>query len=131
MRKTIAALLFVAGAFNLYSVIGVFGPDYLSTLYGVRIKDSNLLILMRHRALLFGLLGGLLIIAAFRPSLQLAAIGAGLASMLGIIALALNSGDYNPLLHRIVVVDSILSLGLLLAFALCVLQPASHKLPNQ
>jgi hypothetical protein len=38
--------------------------------------------------------------------------------MLSIIALTLNSGGYNPLLHRIVVVDSLLSLGLLLALAI-------------
>ncbi|MGH8453942.1 MAG: phosphopantetheine adenylyltransferase [Nevskiales bacterium] len=127
MSKAIAALLLVAGAFNLYSLIGVFGPDSLAALYGIRIEETNLLILMRHRAVLFGLLGGFLMIAAFRPVLQPAAIIAGLVSMLSIIALALGSGGYNPLLYRIVVVDSILSLGLLLALVLRVLQPAVHE----
>lgn len=129
MRKTVAALLLVAGVFNFYPVIGILGADALAALYGTRIEDTNLLILMRHRAVLFGLLGGLLITSAFRPRLRPIALFAGLASMTSIIAIALWSGGYNALLHRIVVVDSILSLGLLLALVLTLADPARNATP--
>lgn len=125
MKKVIALLLFVTGACNFYPLVGIIGPESLALLYGVRIEETNLLILMRHRAVLFGLLGGFLMVAAWRPALQPAAIGVGLVSMLSIITLAWLSGGYNPLLQRIVVVDSLLSLGLLLAGLLRLLQPAA------
>ena len=41
----------------------------LLSLYGVEVQ-GDLAILMRHRAVLFGLLGGLMILAAFRPHLK-------------------------------------------------------------
>ncbi len=39
------------------------GRRRLEALYGVDIEDPNLLLAMRHRAVLFGLLGGLLLAA--------------------------------------------------------------------
>jgi hypothetical protein len=43
---------------------------------------------MRHRAVLFGLLGAFLIAAAFLPSLQLAALVAGFASVVSFLYLS-------------------------------------------
>jgi hypothetical protein len=115
MGRLAGILIFVAGAFNVYSVIGVLGPGALTRLYGIAIDDPDLLILMRHRAVLFGVLGGFLVWSAFRPALRRAAIGAGLISMVSIIAIAVTSGGYNALLQRIVWVDAALSAGLVLA----------------
>jgi hypothetical protein len=89
-----------------------------SSLYGVSLDDPNLVILMRHRAVLFAIVGALLIVAAFDPSLRRVAIAAGLLSMVSFVVLALTVGDYNPLLRRVVAVDVIAGAGLLTAAVL-------------
>lgn len=118
INKTIAVLLVLVGVINLLPVAGLVSDAKLTALYGVVLNDMNLSILMRHRALLFGLLGSLIIWSAFQPALRLAAIIGGLVSMLGFIGLAWYSGSYNELLARIVVADIIGSVLLLLLIAL-------------
>jgi len=58
MRLLISAMLIVVGVIHLLPLSGVLGSARLGALYGVPIDDPNLEILMRHRAVLFGLLGG-------------------------------------------------------------------------
>ncbi|MGH1350723.1 MAG: hypothetical protein ACRBBN_07940, partial [Methyloligellaceae bacterium] len=59
------AMLFIVGVIHLLPVTGVLGAGRLSALYGIEVVDPNLLILMQHRAVLFGLLGLFLVGAAF------------------------------------------------------------------
>jgi hypothetical protein len=99
-------------------VLGVLGVARLEALYGVVIQDPNLAILMRHRAVLFGIVGGLLALAAFYPPARPLAIPAGLVSMLAFVAIAGSVGDYNPLLRRVVIVDVAASLALVAAAVL-------------
>ena len=80
MRYVVSAMLIVAGIIHLLPLVGVLGSDQLHRLYGVVFDDPNLAILMRHRAVVFGLLGALMIYAAFRNSLQVIAVVAGLIS---------------------------------------------------
>jgi hypothetical protein len=65
---------------------------------------------MRHRAVLFGIVGGLLIGAAFYLPLRTAAFVAGLVSMLSFVAVAYLVGEYNDELRRTVVIDLVASL---------------------
>lgn len=88
MSMLVRALFVFAGLVNLYPLIGVLGPERLGTLYGREFAEPGLVLLMRHRALLFGMLGVLLAGAAWRPSWRTPALVAGLASMLGFMALA-------------------------------------------
>jgi hypothetical protein len=78
IRYLIPATLIVAGLIHLLPLPGVLGSERLTTLYGLSFSESNLAILMRHRAVLFGLLGVVLIVAAFRPMLRTLAFLAGL-----------------------------------------------------
>ncbi len=71
---------------------------------------------MRHRAVLFGLLGAFMIYAAFRPALQPLAFIAGFFSMLSFVALGI--GDYNALIRKVVIADVVGSVALMLAAAL-------------
>lgn len=73
----ISGSLIVVAIIHLLPLSGLLSADRLSSLYGIVVSDPNLEILMRHRAVLFGLLGTFLLYAAVRPTLQpLAFIGA-------------------------------------------------------
>ena len=62
---------------------------------------------MRHRAVLFGLLGAFLIAAAFLPSLQLAALVAGFVSVVSFLFLAADVGSFNEQINRVVIADKV------------------------
>lgn len=107
-------MLVITGIIHLLPLSGVLGAERLSSLYGGSFADPNLAILMRHRAVLFGLLGVYLIAAAFWPALQPVALGAGLVSVISFLWLAWAVGGYNAQIARIVVADFV-ALGCLLA----------------
>lgn len=117
MQKVIAGLLVLVGIIHLLPVSGVLGVDSLAALYGVSLGEPNLEILMRHRAMLFGLLGLFLVYAAFRPGLQLLAIGAGFISVVSFIAIAWAVGDYNEAIGRVVMADVVAAVVLVVAGA--------------
>lgn len=118
MEKIIAGTLILVGLINLYPAVGVVSAGTLSGLYGIDIQSSDLLILLRHRAVLFGLLGAFIIYSAFKPALQWWAIVIGLASMLSFIALALLVGNYGSGIRQVVIVDIIASAGLFVILGL-------------
>jgi hypothetical protein len=118
MDRSIPVILVMAGIVHLLPLAGVLGPERLSTLYGVAIQDPNLSILMRHRAVLFGLLGAFLVLAAFRPALQPLALIAGLVSVASFLVLCLMTGSYNTELARVFRVDLVALAGLIMAAGL-------------
>ena len=117
-RKLIAALLILAGIIHLLPLAGVLGAERLAALYGLSFQEPNLLLLMRSRAVLFGLLGALLVYAALRPALQPIALFGGLVSVLSFLCLAWSSPGYNAALGRVVIADWVALAALLLALAL-------------
>lgn len=113
MKKLVSGALILAGLINLYPVVGVISVDQLEKLYIVPLDNTDLIILMRHRAILFGLLGTFLIYSAFRSSVQTLACIAGLVSMISFIILAYASGQFGEALNKVIVADVIGSLALL------------------
>jgi len=113
MKRTISIILVLVGLMNFYPVIGVLSADTLRNLYGVIILDNDLLILMRHRAIFFGILGIFMVISAFRPYLQPSAIVVGLISMMAFIGLALGTGELGEPIQKVMIADLIGSLGLI------------------
>ena len=101
----VSASLLVAGVIHLLPVMGVLGADQLASLYGLDFSDPSLAILMRHRAVLFGLLGAFLVVAAFRPALQPMAFFAGLVSVFAFLLIAWSTGNYNAAIAGIVAGD--------------------------
>jgi len=95
----------IAGVIHLLPLSGVLGRAQLLSLYGIAFGDPNAIILMRHRAVLFGLVGLFLVYAAFRPAFQPAAFAAGLVSVVSFLWLAGITGGYNAWLSRVIVVD--------------------------
>lgn len=107
MRHVVSAMLVIAAVIHIVPLVGVVGSERLAHLYGIPFDEPNLEILMRHRAVLFGLLGVFLAVSAFRHSLQLSGLLAGFVSVLSFLWLASIVGEYNAQLHRVVNADRI------------------------
>lgn len=112
MRFVIPAVLIAVALIHILPLAGVISASRLGQLYGVAISDPNLEILLRHRAVLFGLLAAFLACAAFRPALHGLALGAAWASVLSFLLLAYSVGGYNSALSTVIKVDW-LAVGLL------------------
>lgn len=98
-------MLIVVGLIHLMPIPGVLGGQRLAALYGLRFDEPNLNILMRHRAVLFGMLGLLLIYAAFEPAVQSLAFVAGFISVSSFLWLAWSVGSYNTQVGRVFAAD--------------------------
>jgi hypothetical protein len=117
MRYVVAIGLVIAGIIHLLPLAGVLGGAQLQALYGVAVDDSSLVLLMRHRAVLFGILGVLLVAAAFVRSLQTVAFAAGLVSVVSFLVLAWMQAPYNERIARVVVADWVALAALVAAIA--------------
>lgn len=116
MRQLVSAMLVVVAVIHLLPFSGVLGGARLSALYGIPFDEPNQEILMRHRAVLFGLLGSFLLVAAFRPALQFAALVAGFVSVLSFLHLCWSVGGYNAQVGRVFAAD-VVALGCLIVGA--------------
>jgi hypothetical protein len=105
MRYLVSVMLMIVGIIHLLPLSGALGADRLAALYGLSFDEPNLAILMRHRAVLFGLLGIFLVVAAFRPDWQGIALVAGFASVLSFLYLAWSVGSYNARIGRVFIAD--------------------------
>ena len=122
MRHILSLCLIIVGIIHLLPLVGVLGAERLQSLYGIALGDSNLVLLMRHRAVLFGIVGVLCVAAAFWPALQLAALVVGSVSVVSFLALAAVSGPLNTSVGRVVTADWVALAALVLAIALYALQ---------
>ena len=98
-------MLVVVGVIHLLPLTGVLGSERLESLYGLSFSEPNLEILMRHRAVLFGLLGVFLVFAAFKPAYQTVAYIGGLISVVSFLYLAWSVGGYNEQVGRVFAAD--------------------------
>ena len=109
MKYVSIVALLVAGIIHLLPVPGVMGVSTLARLYGIQVNDPNTAILMQHRALLFGVLGVLMLSAIALPWLRVTALTVALFSAASFIAVAIAVGGYNPAIGRVVVADIVAS----------------------
>ena len=119
MPKVISVLLVITGLINFLPVIGVLSSDQINGLYGLEINNGDLMILLRHRALLFGVIGGFVIYSAFKRQYQLASILMMLVSMFGFLVILYLEGSSNYALAKIALIDVI---GIVLALAALMLK---------
>ncbi len=116
-------MLVIVAVIHLIPLQGVIGSERLVSLYGpLPFDEPNLAILMRHRAVLFGLVGSFLLLAAFRPLFQTAAFIAGFASVLSFLGLVWSIGDHNALIARVFTADIVALLCLVIGVAARVFQ---------
>ena len=126
MRHLVSVMLAVVAVIHLLPAVGVLGVARLEALYGIPVQDPNLAILMRHRAVLFALLGVFLLVAAVRPAWQPAALVAGFVSVLSFLALARTVGDTNAQLARVFAAD-VVALACLVVGAVAYVQQARGR----
>ena len=98
-------MLVIVGLIHILPVSGALGSERLAALYGLSFDEPNIAILMRHRAILFGLLGLFLVLAAFRPAFQTAALIGGFVSVVSFLYLAWSTGNYNSQVGRVFAAD--------------------------
>jgi hypothetical protein len=116
METAIMGLLLAVALINLAPVVMVVSARRVEVMYGVRIESPDLAILLRHRAILFGIVGALILASVFVAGLRLPAMLAAAVSMLSFVVLALLVGGYGAAIRRVVVMD-VIGLALLLAAA--------------
>jgi hypothetical protein len=111
--------LIIAGVINLLPTSGALGPIALQRLYGIEFAEKNLIMLMKHRAALLGIVGTLLCTSAFRPNLRAAAYGVGFSSMLSYMWIAVidGFGTLNKPVRRVFWFDAAAVAALGLAYA--------------
>jgi hypothetical protein len=109
MKYVSIVALLVAGIIHLLPVPGVMGASTLARLYGIEVNDPNTAILLQHRALLFGVLGVLMLSAIALPWLRVTVLTVALFSAASFLVVAMAVGGYNPAISRVVVADVVAS----------------------
>jgi hypothetical protein len=107
-----AVCLVVVAVVHLLPVVGVAGPRQLNDLYGIGSVSDDVEILLRHRAVLLGLVGLILLAAVWARSLRLAATAVGIVSTASFIVVAMLDDTSTPEIRRVVVID-VAAVGLL------------------
>lgn len=124
-RLSVAGLV-LAGIINLLPVSGALGPAWLKSLYGLDITGADLDILLRHRAVLFGLLGLFLLLSVVSSGLRGPAVTLAIASMASFIVIALLVGGHGAPITKIIIAD-IVGLVALVPATLALLSASSHN----
>lgn len=106
--RVVQSCLLLAALIHLLPVAGVLGAERLQTLYQLEDLGPTEVLLLQHRALLFGVFAMGLLVAIFQPSWRLPTAGMTLLSVLGFLVLAgLYRDAVNPALLRVVIADLI------------------------
>jgi hypothetical protein len=110
MQYVSAFALLVSAIIHLLPLPGVTGSAALGKLYGIEVMDPNMAILLQHRALLFGLLAVLMLLAIGLPRFRVTVLAAGLFSAASFVVVALWVGGYNAAIQRVVIADVVVSI---------------------
>ena len=96
----------LAGIVNLLPALLVFMPQNISKSYGVAVPDGNYELLLRHRGVMFGVVGGLILYSAFTKRYYEVSTLAGLVSMVSFVGLYyLIDKPINAELKRVMQID--------------------------
>ncbi len=111
--------LLIAGMINAIPALIAFLPDKITTSYGITVPDANFELLLRHRAVLFGVIGGLMIYSAVTKKQYDLATFAGLVSMISFLVLYFGiEGPINSALTKVMQIDAFAIMLLLIGLIL-------------
>ncbi len=118
-EKIFRVCLFIVGLINIAPSVLAFLPNKISESYGIEIPNQNYELLLRHRAVLFGIIGGLIIYSSISKKNYSMAVCIGLISMVSfVILLILSNGEINSELNKVMKIDVIGIFILLIGYAL-------------
>jgi hypothetical protein len=117
MTVVAAVAMVLAGLIHVLPLVGVAGPSRVAGMYDVCVDGPDIAVLLVHRAVLFGLLGALLITGAWIDDLRPYAIGAGLVSDIAFLVVARANPGINAAMQRVVRAD-VVSVVLLVVAAI-------------
>lgn len=103
--KIAAVILFIVGIINLLPVIVFFDATRTAGLYGLPVEGETLTILMRHRAVLLGLVGTTLIAAAVKPEFRILAIALALISKFAFVFLTFTRANFTAEVRQVALID--------------------------
>ena len=118
METVFRISLFIAGVINMLPSILVFLPEKLSKSYGIEIPNTDFELLLRHRAVLFGIVGGLMIYSSISKNYYSISLISGLISMVSFILLYFLIGGINEELGKVMKIDLVAITILLVGFLL-------------
>ena len=96
-----------------------FLPNKITKSYGIEVPNANYELLLRHRAILFGIIGGIMIYAAITKTHYTLAVCIGFISMVSyLLLIQLVNGLINQELTKVRNIDIIGILILLIGFLL-------------
>lgn len=104
-NKIVSGMLSIVGIINLLPLVVFFDATKTAKLYGFPIEGESLTILMRHRAVLLGIVGFALIAAAFKPEYRVLAITLALVSKFAFIFLTFTASNYTPEVRQVALID--------------------------
>ena len=105
LDKIASIILVIVGIINLLPLIVFFDSTKTVKLYGIPIEGESLIILMRHRGVLLGLVGVALIAAAIKPEFRIFAITAALISKLAFVFLTFTASNYTAEIRQVALID--------------------------
>lgn len=118
MELLFRIVLFIVGAINILPSILVFSSKRLSKSYGIEIPNADFELLLKHRAVLFGIVGGLMLYSAITKKHYSLSITVGCISMVSFVVLYFLINGINPNLGKVMKIDVVAILFLLVAFLL-------------
>ncbi|WP_280265735.1 hypothetical protein [Nocardia wallacei] len=107
IRRCGQGLLVLAGLINTVPVPGVLSARKAYAAYGISPSGPDVAVLLRHRGVLFAIVGIALVVGAFRPRLRAVAAGANAVSFAGFLALVLAERPVNAALERVAMADAV------------------------
>jgi hypothetical protein len=115
MENLYRLILLITGLVHILPFSFLFFTEQLQKSYGVDISDANLQLLLRHRAIFFGLIGVGMILSAIKKSFYGWASAIGLISMLSFVWLFYQIGGINQQLRSVMLIDVFISAALFLS----------------
>lgn len=101
----VTGLVVLVGVLNLTPAIVFFAPERSLALYAIELDEPNLSIVMRHRAVMLGLLGLALIYGALKKEFLVPAIVAALIGKAAFLFLVYTSTGANAEIGRVALFD--------------------------
>jgi hypothetical protein len=114
-RNAAVAILVVIGVITASPVITALNPNGITSLYNVTFEDDAVLLLVKHRQVMLGVLGVALVYGAFFYHLRIMVITAAVISKLAFVGLCLTTPNLTQGIQRVIYFDTVSIVLLLIA----------------